>query len=104
VANLDGAAFFYYIATGVTPAMAEKMVGKGSQYPWCAQERTASCAGRRTFRSKTSGQSRFTSRNGKNRTLRHWNGSERSKLAAFHAPILAPDVITREIDVFPAEG
>lgn len=38
VANLDGAAFFYYIATGVTPAMAEKMVGKGSQYPWCAQD------------------------------------------------------------------
>ena len=35
---------------------------------------------------------------------RNWNGSERSKLAAFHAPILAPDVITREIDVFPAEG
>ena len=29
VANLDGAAFFYYFATGVTPAMAEKMVGKG---------------------------------------------------------------------------
>jgi hypothetical protein len=38
VANLDGAAFFYYIATGVTPAMAEKMVGKGSQYPWSAQD------------------------------------------------------------------
>jgi hypothetical protein len=38
VANLDGAAFFYYIATGVTPAMAEKMVGKGSQYPWCAED------------------------------------------------------------------
>ncbi|GFO81087.1 MAG: hypothetical protein A49_07140 [Methyloceanibacter sp.] len=36
VANLDGAIFFYYIATGVTPAMAEKMVGKGSQYPWTA--------------------------------------------------------------------
>jgi hypothetical protein len=35
VANLDGATFFYYLATGVTPAMAEKMVGKGSQYPWC---------------------------------------------------------------------
>jgi hypothetical protein len=34
VANLDGAIFFYYLATGVTPAMAEKMVGKGSQYPW----------------------------------------------------------------------
>ncbi len=36
VANLDGAAFFYYFATGVTPAMEEKMVGKGSQYPWAA--------------------------------------------------------------------
>ncbi len=38
VSNLDGAAFFYYIATGVTPAMAEKMVGEGSQYPWSAQD------------------------------------------------------------------
>jgi hypothetical protein len=36
VSNLDGATFFYYIATGVTPAMAEKMVGEGSQYPWAA--------------------------------------------------------------------
>jgi len=36
VANLDGAAFFYFLATGVTPAMAEKMVGEGSQYPWTA--------------------------------------------------------------------
>jgi hypothetical protein len=36
VSNLDGAAFFYYFATGVTPAMEEKMVGKGSQYPWSA--------------------------------------------------------------------
>ena len=36
VANLDGAAFFYYLATGVTPAMAEKMIGVGSQYPWAA--------------------------------------------------------------------
>jgi len=38
VSNLDGAAFFYYFATGVTPAMAEKMVGEGSQYPWSAQD------------------------------------------------------------------
>lgn len=38
VANLDGATFFYYFATGVTPAMAMKMVGKGSQYPWCCQD------------------------------------------------------------------
>ena len=36
VSNLDGAAFFYFLATGVTPAMAEKMVGEGSQYPWTA--------------------------------------------------------------------
>jgi len=34
VSNRDGAIFFYYLATGVTPAMADKMVGKGSQYPW----------------------------------------------------------------------
>jgi hypothetical protein len=38
VANLDGAAFYYYFATGVTPAMEEKMVGQGSQYPWAAQD------------------------------------------------------------------
>lgn len=36
VSNLDGAIFFYFLATGVTPAMAEKMVGEGSQYPWTA--------------------------------------------------------------------
>ena len=36
VSNLDGAAFYYFFATGVTPAMEEKMVGKGSQYPWTA--------------------------------------------------------------------
>ncbi len=36
VSNLDGAAFFYFLATGVTPAMAEEMVGEGSQYPWTA--------------------------------------------------------------------
>jgi len=38
VANLDGAAFFYFFATGVTPAMAMKMVGEGSQYPWSCQD------------------------------------------------------------------
>jgi hypothetical protein len=38
VSNLDGAIFFYYFATGVTPAMAEKMIGKGSQYPWSCQD------------------------------------------------------------------
>jgi hypothetical protein len=38
VTNLDGYIFFYYIATGVTPAMAMKMVGEGSQYPWSVQD------------------------------------------------------------------
>jgi hypothetical protein len=38
VTNLDGYAFFYYFATGVTPAMATKMVGQGSQYPWCCKD------------------------------------------------------------------
>jgi hypothetical protein len=36
VANLDGSIFYYYFATGVTPAMQEKIVGKGSQYPWAS--------------------------------------------------------------------
>lgn len=38
VSNLDGAAFYYYFATGVTPAMEVKMVGCGSQYPWSVQD------------------------------------------------------------------
>jgi hypothetical protein len=32
VRYLDAAAFFYFYATGVTPAMEAKMVGQGSQY------------------------------------------------------------------------
>lgn len=36
VSKLDGAVFYYMFATGVTPAMEEKMVGRGSQYPWTA--------------------------------------------------------------------
>ena len=38
VSNLDGAIFFYYFAIAVTPAMEEKMVGQGSQYPWSVQD------------------------------------------------------------------
>ena len=34
VLNLDGYIFYYFMATGVTPAMEEKMVGLGSQYAW----------------------------------------------------------------------
>lgn len=36
VANLDAAAFFFFLATGVTPAMDTKVVGEGSTYPWTA--------------------------------------------------------------------
>ena len=36
--NLDGANFFYFMATGVTPAMAIKLIGKGSQYMWTARD------------------------------------------------------------------
>jgi hypothetical protein len=35
---MDGYIFYYYFATGVTPAMEMKMVGKGSQYPWAVQD------------------------------------------------------------------
>jgi len=38
VTNLDGYIFFYYFATGVTPAMEMKMIGEGSQYPWAAKD------------------------------------------------------------------
>lgn len=38
VSNLDGAVFYYYFAIAVTPAMEEKMVGRGSQYPWSVQD------------------------------------------------------------------
>ena len=31
VQNLDGYIFYYFMATGVTPAMEQKMVGQGSQ-------------------------------------------------------------------------
>jgi hypothetical protein len=36
VANLDAAAFFFFLATGVTPSMDTKIVGEGSIYPWAA--------------------------------------------------------------------
>jgi hypothetical protein len=35
---MDGYIFYYYFATGVTPAMEMKMVGQGSQYPWSVQD------------------------------------------------------------------
>ncbi|KHK02441.1 DUF1254 domain-containing protein [Desulfovibrio sp. TomC] len=37
VSNLDGAIMYYFAATGVTPAMEEKMVGRGSQYAWAVE-------------------------------------------------------------------
>ncbi len=38
VLNLDGYIFYYFMATGVTPAMEQKMVGLGSQYAWAARD------------------------------------------------------------------
>jgi hypothetical protein len=38
VLNLDAYIFYYFMATGVTPAMEEKMVGKGSQYAWTCRD------------------------------------------------------------------
>ena len=38
VLNLDGYIFYYFMATGVTPAMEERMVGRGSQYAWAARD------------------------------------------------------------------
>ena len=36
--NLDAYVFYYWLATGVTPAMEEKMIGRGSQYAWAAAD------------------------------------------------------------------
>ena len=38
VFNLDGYIMYYFLATGVTPAMEMEMVGKGSQYAWAAED------------------------------------------------------------------
>ena len=38
VADFDAATFYYYLAILVTPAMEEKMIGKGSQYAWSARD------------------------------------------------------------------
>lgn len=38
VFNLDGYIMYYFLATGVTPAMQEEMVGRGSQYAWAAED------------------------------------------------------------------
>jgi hypothetical protein len=38
VRNLDGYSMYYFAATGVTPAMEQKMVGQGSQYAWAVRD------------------------------------------------------------------
>jgi hypothetical protein len=38
VANFNAATFYYYLAILVTPAMEEKIIGKGSQYAWTARD------------------------------------------------------------------
>jgi hypothetical protein len=36
--DLAGYVMYYILATGVTPAMEEKMVGRGSQYAWACED------------------------------------------------------------------
>ncbi len=38
VTNFDGYIMYYFAATGVTPAMEQKMVGQGSQYAWAVMD------------------------------------------------------------------
>ena len=38
VLNLSAYSFYYFLATGVTPAMEEKLVGRGSQYAWASRD------------------------------------------------------------------
>ena len=38
VLNMDAYIYYYFMATGVTPAMETKMVGEGSQYAWTGMD------------------------------------------------------------------
>lgn len=38
VLNMDAYIYYYFMATGVTPAMEQKMVGLGSQYAWTCKD------------------------------------------------------------------
>ena len=38
VANLTGSAMYFFMATGVTPAMDTQIIGEGSTYPWTATD------------------------------------------------------------------
>lgn len=38
VPNLDAAPMFFFLATGVTPAMDTEVVGQGSTYPWTSED------------------------------------------------------------------
>jgi hypothetical protein len=51
VLNMDASIFYYFMATGVTPAMEAKMVGQGSQYAWTARDSSgAPLDGARNYR------------------------------------------------------
>jgi hypothetical protein len=69
VLNLDGYIIYYFAATGVTPAMEEKMAGQGSQYAWAVEDadhtpldggKTYGFTSLRTSRSRTSAPSSST--------------------------------------------
>jgi hypothetical protein len=51
VYNIDAAAYFFFLATGVTPAMEQKIVGQGSQYAWaCTDSDDEALDGARNYR------------------------------------------------------
>ena len=56
VTNLDARAFFFFLATGVTPAMDTRIVGEGSTYPWTAEDSQGNAFdGAKTYRLRLPG-------------------------------------------------
>jgi hypothetical protein len=56
VTNLDARAFFFFFATGVTPAMDTRTVGEGSTYPWTAEDSSGNALdGGKTYRLRLPG-------------------------------------------------
>jgi len=56
VPNLDARSFYFFAATGVTPAMDTQVVGEGSTYPWTAEDANGDAFdGAKTYRLRLPG-------------------------------------------------
>jgi hypothetical protein len=56
VPNLNARSFYFFAATGVTPAMDTKVVGEGSTYPWTAEDSNGNAFdGGKTYRLRLPG-------------------------------------------------